>query len=263
MSAGGRGRRDASGGVLERQGGPDVHRQRLPVIRRHRPVVAPGIDDVRGHIPLAEHGIAGHRLSRRGQDAEPFQGGLVPVRRGIDADLGEHRPRGGRRRPPGGRRARRRRGSRGTSCRRGTGVRRRPGRGGRRSGGRGRSRRRRRRGRPGCGRRWTGTASCRGWRRGASRTGVRSGRCRPGWCGPRAWPGRPSPGRRTADAAGRAGRERRPVRRTGWERPCGAPSEAQTRYHLPPGPPRRITEWPCASRSDPARVALTGRRGRW
>ena len=88
-SAGGSGRRDGSGGVLEGEGGLDVHLQRLLVVLHHQQVIAPGIDDLRGQVPLAEQGVADHHLSRHGQNAEEFQSGLVFVRLGVHADLGE------------------------------------------------------------------------------------------------------------------------------------------------------------------------------
>ena len=89
LSAGGSGRRETSGGVLEGESGPDVHLQRLLVVLHHEQVIPALADDLLGQVPLAEHGIADHHLAGHGQNAEEFQGRLVLVGFGIDADLGE------------------------------------------------------------------------------------------------------------------------------------------------------------------------------
>jgi hypothetical protein len=65
-SSGGSGRRDPSGGLLEGEPGPDVGLQPRLVVLHDQEVIAPGIDDSFGQVPLAEHRVADHHFPAQG-----------------------------------------------------------------------------------------------------------------------------------------------------------------------------------------------------
>jgi hypothetical protein len=66
VSAGGSGRREAAGGVLERERGLDIHLQRLLVVLHHEYGIPTRADDFFGQIPLTKHGIADDHLPGHG-----------------------------------------------------------------------------------------------------------------------------------------------------------------------------------------------------
>jgi hypothetical protein len=59
-------------------------------------VVALALDDLLGHVALAEHGVAGEDAAPQGQDAQQLERGLVFVGLGINSQLGQDGLGGGR-----------------------------------------------------------------------------------------------------------------------------------------------------------------------
>lgn len=53
-------------------------------------IIAPGIDHLLGHIPLAKHGVTDHHFPSERKEPQHFQSGLVFVGFGVHANLGEH-----------------------------------------------------------------------------------------------------------------------------------------------------------------------------
>ena len=76
-----------------RQAEPDAevdHQRRLVVLGREH-VVAPGVEDRRTQVSLAEQRVAGNDVPPDRQNPQQLQGCLVLVALGIDLDLGQDR----------------------------------------------------------------------------------------------------------------------------------------------------------------------------
>ena len=82
--------------ALERQPRCYVYRPTRLVVLDDAKVVATAVDALLAEVTLAEGGVARDNAAPPRQDAQPFQGGLVLVGLGINAQLGQDGGGGGR-----------------------------------------------------------------------------------------------------------------------------------------------------------------------